>query len=53
MYMVWLDYKGYKKNWNDDQMGLLITSGFDTLEEIIVTIVCQAVVVREITSWKK
>ena len=46
--MVWLDYNGSKKSWNDDQMGLLITSGFDTLGEIIVTIVCQvnAVVVR-------
>ena len=42
-----------KKNWNDDKMGLLVTSGFDSLEEIIVTIVCQAVVVREITYWKK
>ena len=39
--MVWLDYNGCKKIWNEDQMGLLITSGFDTLEEITVTIVCK------------
>ena len=33
--MVWLDYNGSKKIWNDDQMGLLITGGFETL------VVCQ------------